>query len=750
LDGGTLDLARTLARRRSVRIAGALLLAAGVAAGSLPLLEAPGYELGEAAALAAALLAPFVGIAAARAALGSPAPSPRAAVGAAALVLGGLVSLLVAGALLRAAAGPCAAVGPATAFVPLLAGPSVLLGSALAVAVTFAASGRRAAAAALYALAALASLAASLHAAYRGPAAFVFDPLLGTWPGPIYDEALVPDLRAALFAAAAAAEAVAVVAVAEAFVRGDRGGLRAARGALAALAVALAALLAARAALEGFGLSGSRAAIARALGGRREGALCTLVHPAEKPAAAVDALLAECEFQTADLARALRVAPPRVTAYLHRSVEEKRRLVGAAATEYAKPWLRELHLVDAPAHPLLRHELVHVVAAEIAGGPLGVPARGVVLVSAGLVEGLAAALETPRGRFTVHEWSRAAKDLDLLPDVTRIVGPAGFYAEPPARAYTAAGSFLAFLLDRHGAEKVGVAYRTGDVAGALGEPLADLAAAWLRFLDGVEPPPGLAGLAPARLRRPSLFGRRCAREIAALEARAAAAAAAGRGDEACALYTDAAERSGSAASLKAAGDVRARTGDLDAAAALYRKAGRASTDRALRAALAAAEGDLAWRRGDTRAAAAAWSAALETHPERADARLLEAKLVAIADAALAEAAQPLLLGDGDPALALARVARVRHPLAAYLVGRALATRGEPAGALPELERARAGGLPPALDREARLLLGDARCAAGQRAAGEAALRELTDPGASDADRARAEESLRRCAFLEQR
>ncbi len=768
MDGGTLHISRSLARRRAVRVGGAALFALGIAAGSLPLLEAPGYELGEAAALLAAVLAPLVGVPAARLELARPAPSPLSAWAGSSLVVAGLTALFLAGALVRAALGPCAVIGPAAAFLPLLALPSALLGAALAVAVAFVARGRRAAAGALYALAALVALAVSLYAAYRGPAAFVFDPLLGAWPGPIYDEALVPDLRAVLFRGAAAAEAIAVAAVAEAFARAGRAGppprgpqttrrlrrrvqiSRSAAGPLLVVLVAAGTVVSARAALEAFRLSGSRNAVSRALGGRSEGPRCTLVFPAEKSAAAAEALLRDCEFHLADVARALDVRPPaRVTVYVYRSAEEKRRLVGASGTEYAKPWLRELHLVDASLpHPLLRHELVHVVGAEIARGPLGVPARALVLVSAGLVEGLAAALETPRGRFTVHEWSRAARDLGYSPDIARIVGPAGFYAEPPARAYTAAGSFLAFLLDRYGAERVRAAYRTGEVARAMGVPLSALAEEWARFLAGVEAPPGLATVARAQLGRRSIFGRPCAREVATLEARAAAAAAAGRAAEAYALYERVADRTG-AASLKAAGDVRARAGDLDRAAEAYRAArAAAEDDGALRAAIAAAEGDLAWRRGDVAAAVSAWSAALGTHPERAETRLLEAKIVAVADPRLEAAARPFLLGDGDASLALARVARVPHPLAAYLVGRALATRGDAAAAIPELERAAAGGLSTALAREALLLLGDARCAAGARAAGEAALRALVGAGASAADRARVDESLRRCAFFD--
>jgi hypothetical protein len=748
-----MEIARTLARLRSVRAAAIALTALGAASGALPLLETPGYELGEAAALVAVLLAPFLGIAAVRLERTRPAPSPLAAFGGAATVLCGLVALLLAGALLRAALGRCSALGPAAGFLPLLALPSALLGAALAVAVAVLARGRRAAAALLYALVALASLALSLRGAYVGPAAFVFDPLLGAWPGPLYDEALAPDLRALLFRAGAAAEALAVAAFAEAAVRAGRAGARAALAPALALALAAGGAIGAGAALSALGLSGERDAVARVLGGRRDGARCTLLFPAEKPAAAVAALLTECEFHQADVARALGIArPPRVTAFVYRSAAEKRRLVGAAGTEYAKPWLAEIHLVDAPApHPILRHEVVHAVAAPLAGGPLGVPARFGVVVSAGLVEGLAAALETPRGLWSIHETSRAARDLGLLPDVSRIFAPAGFFAEPPARAYTAAGSFLAFVLERHGAAAVREAYRTADLARATGVPLADLAAAWDRFLDDVEVPAGLAAAARARLSRRSLFARACAREVATLQGRAGEAAMGGRTEEACALYREAAALSGSATDLKAAADVRARAGELALAEAAYREAERAAAadDAALRGALAAARGDIAWRRGDFAGAAAAFGEALAAGPERADLRLLEAKRIAVGDAGLREATRDFLLALGDPAVALARAARVDHPLADYLLGRALATRGEAASALPALARAAQGSLPGPLAREAALLLGEARCAAGARGDGERGLSALrADASAAEAERI--EEALRRCAFLAER
>jgi tetratricopeptide (TPR) repeat protein len=747
----SVEIAVALARRRAVKAGAALLALAGLAAGTIPLLQAPGYEVGELGALLAALLAPAAGIAAWRLERGRPDASPAAAWLGASLVACALVAALFLGTLLQAALGPCSAMGRAAGFLPLLAAPSAFLGAALAVAAAVLARGRRAPAAALYVAVAMVSLFASLRAAYLGPAAFVFDPLLGAFPGPIYDEALAPDLRVLLLRASALLEAAAVAAAAEAFVRTARGALRTAVAPSAALLLAAAGGAAARAALSPLGLSGEREVVERVLGGRDEGPRCTIVYPAEKPRAQAAALLAECEFHHADVSRALGIEdPPHVTAYVHRSAEEKRRLVGAAGTDYTKPWLGELHVVDAALpHPSLRHELVHAVAARAARGLFRVPARALVFVSTGLVEGIAVALETPRSRWTVHEWSRAARSLHLLPDVRRIVGPAGFWSEPPARAYTAAGSFLRFVLERNGAGAVREAYRTGDLAGATGEPLERLADEWERFLDASPAPPGVLGAAHARLSRGSIFTRPCAREIASLEASAGRAAGEGRAALACALYREAAARSASASDLKAAGDVLLRAGDLDGAEAAYRDADRAAQpdDVALHAALIAVRGDLAWLRGgEIASAVAAWTAALGSGPERAEARLLQAKIAAASDPSLGPAARDLLLGTGDPAVALARAARPDRPLAAYLLGRALAARGEPAAAVPELERAARGDLTPAIADEGALLLGAARCASGDGAGGEAVLQALLRRPAQDADRERIGEAIRRCRF----
>jgi len=726
---------------RALALAACAAAAAGAAAGGLPLLEVPGYELAELSALLAALLlAPAMGLCAARRELARPAPSLLSAWASASARSALVLAALFAGSSLRAAAGPCHALRDA-AFFPLLALPSALLGAALAVALGFATGGRRAFSWSLYALAVLALLSLRLLQAYRGPAASLLDPLLGYFPGPLYDEAVALDARLLLARGEAVGWALLAAGLGAALRRLGRSEGGRAPAATAALgACLLAATWLPRMALQGG--TDLRAGLIHALGGRRDGPRCTVFLPAEETRAAADELLAECEFHVADVAARLGVArPPQVTVFVHRSPAEKRRWVGAAQTDFTKPWLAEVHIDDqALPHPVLRHEIVHAVASVLAPGPLHVPARAGVVPSLALIEGLAVALETPRSGYTIHQWSRAARDLGLLPDLSHLMGPAGFWGEAPARAYVAAGSFLAYLLDRYGPEAVGAAYRSGDLAAALGKPLPTLVDEWQRSLDAVAPSEELARAAVRWLGRASLFERRCAREAAELEQDAAAAAARGSTAEACALWAKEAQVGEPASALLRQGEALAAAGDLPGAAQAYRAAAErlGQGDLAIAGRLRAAQGDLLWRQGDVAGAAAEWAEAARS-ADRGQERLLAAKGLAASDPELGPAARAYLLDPGDP-LALVRVARSRAPLAAYLVGRALLGRGERGEAGPELARAAAADLPPPLALEARLLLAESRC----DPADAGLLAPLERAGA--ADRARWEEARRRCAF----
>jgi tetratricopeptide (TPR) repeat protein len=700
------------------------------------------------AAFLAVVAAAPLGISAARRELSGGRPAPLRAFARASAGLLLLQAALVGGAAARTAFFTPCSLSYGIAFVPAVALPSALAAAALSTLAGFLARGRRLLSALLYLAGALASLGTTLLEGWLGPSSYLLDHLLGIWPGPIYDEALSLDRRLLLFRLGSLAWTVALLAVAQFVTERRRTPPGRARGAAIGVALALATVGAIRVVGAWTGDLATRASLHRVLGGRLTGPLCDLHYPREKPAADAERLFRACQADVAEVSAALGISTSLlVNVWIHRSEEEKRRLVGAGRTEFTKPWLGEIQVLDAASGPpALRHEIVHAVGGAVAGGPLGVPARAGILVDAGLVEGLAVALEVPRGEWTTHEWARAMKDLGLLPPAARLVEPAGFFSAPAARAYGASGSFLASLIETRGAAPVLRAYAGTPFAEAFGRSIAELEQDWHAFLDTIPVPPELAVAAEARFRPAGLLGRRCARETAGLEARAQAAARSGHGREAAALWRRAGRISGDPAYLRGAADALRLT-DPSAAEAAYSEALAAlgAGRPPLRSAILESQGDLRWRAGDESAAAARYREALALLPDRPRERLLTAKIAAVTDPALAAAA-PWFLGKGDAQEALRSLSASENPIGPYLSGRAAAARGDSAAAIPLLERALAGSLPSTAFRvEALSSLAAARCATGDLAGARAAWWELERAADREADRERARHAASRCA-----
>jgi hypothetical protein len=145
-----------------------------------------------------------------------------------------------------------------------------------------------------------------------------------------------------------------------------------------------------------------------------------------------------------------------------------------------------------------------------------------VFANPGLIEGLAVAIDWPGGyeRPTPHEAVRAMQDLGVQPAIGQLLS-LQFFSVSSARGYMTAGSFLRFLLDGYGAEKLRALYRTGgDFEAAYGAPLADLEAGWRTMIGKIELPAGSSDAQRERFRGGSVFARPCPHAIAARRERA--------------------------------------------------------------------------------------------------------------------------------------------------------------------------------------------------------------------------------------
>ncbi len=722
----------------------AVVACAGVALGFLPLFAGPGYE----SALGLGLILPYVVAV-------STALRARRVRGLSSRVLLGLARGAVLGAVAFATtmlhglrAGFCGlaagsaffALGPFAG--ALVAGTSAGILSHLALTLRWRTS--------LVVLAALSGplvgVAVSALRFYASPVVFVFDPFVGFFSGMLYDTVIGADDRLLTYRAGSLATVSAVLVAAHGWDRRRPAALF-----LALVPAAASATLLARA--PTLGHAGTASSIAEALGGRVEGRSCTVIYARTLRASDVALFVRDCDTEVQSVAAWLGVETPRVTAYLFATGEQKRLLMGARDVYVAKPWRREVYVqfLGYP-HPVLRHELAHVVAGEVGRGPFRVAGRLAGLVpNPGLIEGLAVAAAPEDDALSPAEWSAAMLELGLLPPASSLFS-LGFLGHDASRAYTAAGAFVSFVRERHGALALQRWYHGERLEEATGESLGALDEAFRRGLAGLRLPEIARPLARARFGRPAVFARRCPHEVDRYRRRAEDALA--RGDATGAMAdVDAALRLAprdSGLLLLRAGCAE-RAGAGDAMARFEALADDTSQPVSVRLRAAERRADRALASDRTEEAARGYREIRAQVLDEDHARALDVKLAASIRPALRPAVVALLIGSADrgpdPSLALELLGREarEEPIAAFLLAKNAASRGDHAHAAEVLDEVTLTGVPDTVLREAARLRVAAGCAAADRAGigrGLTALRAA--PPGSGNRRVLTEELAARC------
>lgn len=745
---------------RARLVATSLVAVAGVGLGFLPLFAGPGYEH----AIATGLHVPTIAaVVAAREgfATGANGATHRPATPFDRLVSGvGLGAWLAAVSLAIALVhgvrvGLCEPLGGVLTFV---LGPglgSILGGAAGATSAVLAR--RRYQAVTLAALTPLTTALVAVAWFYASPAVFAYDPYVGFFSGTLYDEVVDAGGPLLTYRAGTVATLVALLGFARALARTE-GRLRFVAfprlGVVAALASI--ALIAAGTRL---GHRSTAASIAEALGGRASGPRCDVVHPKGLAPPEVALLVRDCEEELAMVeARLGARGPARVTAFFFHDADQKRRLMGAAETYVAKPWRNEVYLqIAAYPHPVLGHELAHVVAGSFGRGPFRI--GGGLLPNPGLVEGVAVFASPDRDELTPQQWARAMLDLELLPPLSRTFG-GGFLAQNSSLAYTVAGAFVGHLYARGEGAAVRAWYGGAPFAVAFGRSFATAETEFRASLADVSLPPAALAVAKARFARPSIWGRRCPHVVERLRDEA----------ERC---RDEGDLSGAEAHYLAL--LRLDVGDPGARTDLARIAGLRGDFAGLARQLEAivldprtptthrnrvreALGDLALRDGRLADAARFYDAARAEVLDDDQARTLDVKRWATTNAARARVFGRLLAArfgpkdgkdDRDAALlAVAGLAATSDAdpldvaLARYLVARRLVEDkafDDAAPMLAALDDALLAQISPRLPREAARLLLQTACAAkepSRAAAVDAALaRYLAAPPANEGRRA---------------
>jgi hypothetical protein len=381
---------------------------------------------------------------------------------------------------------------------------------------------------------------------YREPPVFIYNALIGYFPGNMYDENIqlgmplvwsrLEQLCAviALFALVASRLDVPTYRVRWLWPRPQQRSVW--PFVIAPVFAAAAALLHHEAGTLGYAIDAED--IQAELGGRLE-TPHFIIYYSTTPEIIKDLpLIAEDhELRYAQVVAEIGMAPEgKLESYYFANSAQKAELFGARNVEMAKPWRHAIYIDHrAFPHTSLRHEIAHVIASSFGDPIFGLAAKRVVMISPGLVEGLAVALDWPGNydRLSPHEAVRVMSVMGVQPTIGELLS-INFFTVSPSRSYQTAGSFLHFLLEKYGPDKLRALYHSGgDFAGSYGVPRAELEQQWRAMIEAIQLPPEVIEGTKERFRGGSVFSRPCPHAIAAR--RDQAAQALGRGDRAGAI-----------------------------------------------------------------------------------------------------------------------------------------------------------------------------------------------------------------------
>jgi tetratricopeptide (TPR) repeat protein len=732
---------------------------AAAALGFLPLFGGPGYE----SALALGLLLPLPVACTCAGLMASPVDgqgtqSPRSVLGALGAALRFAVVLLLVhlGILLLHGlrVGFCDA-AQGLALFALGPASGTLLAAAWGTLVGLLASqlprGGRAVAFWLAALAPLGGVLVSLWRFLSSPMIFAFDPFAGFFAGTLYDTVIDAVPRLLTYRVGSAASLLAVICFCAVVRRSERGrldlsGLRRQAG-LAVLGVcAASASVAIYLAGPALGHYQTTHTIRAELGESLLSERCEVVYAGGILLQRAQLLGQECDAHVVSHEAYFDTKmAERVTVFVFLSAQQKGALMGAARTYIAKPWRHEVYVqTDNYPHPVLSHELAHVVAGTFARGPLAVAGPlGGWIMDPGRIEGFAVAAAPPEDtEYTLLEWTRAVRDLGLLPEL-RSLFRLSFLGQNSSTGYTVAGAVVDWLHTTHGPAALRAWYGGAAIEDAFGKSMPVLEQEFHATLDRVALPDRVVELAKARFDRPAIFGRRCPHVVDSLLEDASAAFERFELREALLYYRRSLELDPDNFSARlGVAACAARSGAEQQALAQYRAiAGDTALSRVERALVSERVADHALSRGDLASARQAYAETEQYAFDEHRARAIAVKRYAVENEDARSVIIDLLIGDPElgtePLVASAELGEwsARRPelgLADYLIGKNLYSRARWRDARRYLERALRRDLPLAsVRREALRSSVFANCALGDRpSAGEALRQYLADPGLS--------------------
>ncbi len=185
------------------------------------------------------------------------------------------------------------------------------------------------------------------------------------------------------------------------------------------------------------------------------------------------------EFYFEQLKEQLKFEPKmKIVSFVFDNREQKRRLFGAGNADVAKPWLCQIYTQRDSYDTSLKHEMAHAFSGEI-GTTIFKVADG---FNPAMIEGFAMALENNYNGNDIHYMASIAEQCGYKFPISQLFEGASFFGNVSSLSYISAGSFVKYIGDQYGFDKVAKLYSDLDFEKIIGRPVMELEAEYESFL----------------------------------------------------------------------------------------------------------------------------------------------------------------------------------------------------------------------------------------------------------------------------
>ncbi len=185
------------------------------------------------------------------------------------------------------------------------------------------------------------------------------------------------------------------------------------------------------------------------------------------------------EFYFWELEKYFNVKPSeKIISLIFNDREQKKRLFGTANADIAKPWIPEIYTTADNYDKTLKHEIAHCFAGVFGSRIFKIADN----FNPSLIEGAAMAADPDYDNFDLDYMAALAFKNNYKINVTDLFEYFNFFKQPSSLGYIIAGSFIKFLIEKYGVETFKKFYSDLDFQKYYSKELDDLAHEYEAYL----------------------------------------------------------------------------------------------------------------------------------------------------------------------------------------------------------------------------------------------------------------------------